>query len=63
MFCACVRKYHVFCTSKNCISSVGFTNFLLRVNEAKLVDNEIICLPLNPMLPHHMHEGNLEYKG
>ena len=24
MFCACIRKYHMHCTSKNCISSVGF---------------------------------------
>ena len=40
-----------------------FTNFPLHVNEGKLVDKEIFCLPLNFPLPYHTHEGNLEDKG
>ena len=39
------------------------TNFPVHVNEGKLVDKEILCLPLNFPLGYHMHEGNLEDKG
>ena len=36
------------------------TNFPVHVNEGKLVDKEILCLPLNFPLTYHMHAGNLE---
>ena len=36
-----------------------FFNFPVHVNEGKLVDKEILCLPL----AYHMHAGNLEDKG
>ena len=39
------------------------TNFPVHVNEGKLVDKEILCLPLNFSFAYHMHEGNLEEKG
>ena len=38
------------------------TNFPVHVNEGKLVDKEILCLPLNFPLAYHMHVGNLEDK-
>ena len=40
-----------------------FTNFPVHVNEGKLVDKEILCLPLNLRLAYDMHAGNLEDKG
>ena len=39
------------------------TNFPMHVNEGKLVDKEILCLPLNFQLTYHMYAGNLEDKG
>ena len=39
------------------------TNFPVHVNEGKLVDKEILCLPLNLPLAYHMHAGNVEDKG
>ena len=40
------------------------TNFPVHVNnEGKLVDKEILCLPLNFPLAYRMHLGNLEDKG
>ena len=39
------------------------TNFPVHVNVGKLVDKEILGLPLNFLLTYHVHAGNLENKG
>ena len=60
-FPSCIRYASRKFSGKQRISL--FTNFPLHVNEEKLVDKEIFCLPLNFPLAYHMHEGNLEDKG
>ena len=51
----------IYCSGKQRISLS--TNFPVHVNEGKLVDKEVLCIPLNLPLAYHMHAGNLEDKG
>ena len=37
-------------------------NFV-HVNEGKLVDKELLCLPLNSSLAYHIHAGHLKDRG
>ena len=55
------RKFTVQWKAKDFfVKAKDFPCMLMR---EKLVDKEILCLPLNFPLAYHMHEGSLEDKG